>query len=312
MVEITDYILVNMLKTQLVEIYSFYKKKQAPNQVVTPVEDTVLGSLVEANTVKEFKHWLGWAKISDFSYLSVDGVECQNNILGEFVDLAMEANEPTLEEFLNWKKTVTVDYIEHVAQRNGHDVSKVLDALDGDHDAHIVIVGSGSNWFAMGVDAERLFQIYGWQTGYVLDENESSVPFMYITKYGLGVLNRSPYTVEFMEVDDVNIISESFLEDETCCAQQILDYLRIVEKDMQKLHKFVDKGFPIIARYGTHPRLLRVLNMHMTSSEITTRLDTGEVATIARDNSWRLDDKHLPLCIALAKQWEENVTDSVM
>lgn len=306
MVEITDYILVNMLKTQLVEIYSYYKEKRVPNPVFATMEDTVFETLVEANTVKDFKYWLDRAKVSDFSYLCVDGTECQNNILGEFVDLALEANEATISEFIEWKKTVSVDYIEHVAQRNGYDVSKVMDALDGDHDAHVVIVGSGRNWFAMGVDAERLFQIYGWQPGYVLDKDESSIPFMYITKYGLDVLRRSPYTVEYIEVDDVNIISESFLEDETCCAQQILDYLRVVEKDMHKLHKFVDRGFPIIARYGTHPRLLRVLNMHMSSSEITTRLDTGEVETLASDNNWRLDGKHLPLCIALAKQWEEN------
>lgn len=301
---IADYILANMLKTQLVDIYRTYSKNPAMlDESITA--KMAYDWLKKSDTVKNFNWWLQQACKSDLSFTCMDGIEYQNNLLGEFADLASEANEATIAEFIRWKKEISPETIEQVEEQSAHDVSKVEKALTEKHDAHIVLFNNGGQWAALGVDAERLFELYGWQPGYVVNEDGCHVAFMYVNKYGIDVLENSKYFVKRLLLGNVNIISESFLEDETACAQQMLDYLRIVQTDIDKMTRFVKKSFPVVARHGMTPRLIQVLNLHISTADITTRLDTDSVFTVADGSSWRLDEKGLPICIALSKQWEK-------
>lgn len=298
--EITDHILLNMLKTQLVDMYRAYTDNPYLLRE-SPKIKFAYDLLVKADTSDKFKYWLKRASISDFSFTGTDGIVYKANLLGEFIDLAMEADDNTIETFAEWKKDITPETIMHFDEQNIRNISKVLRELEGKHDAHIVICGCGSQWIAVDTDAERLFEIFGWQPGYILSDGCTHVAFMYITKYGLQVLDHSPYTVEYLNFPDMGmeIVSDSFLEDETSGAQQMLDYLRIVQNDVADMSKFVKKDFPIMARHGTHSRLLSVLNMHIKGRKITTRLDIGEDLTIADGSSWRLDELGLPVVCGL-------------
>lgn len=299
--EITDYILLNMLKTQLVDMYRSFNEDSSLLVDVLPSKE-VYGKLVKSNTLASFKQWLKQASVSGFSFTNTDGLVFKNYFLGEFIDLAMEANDATLMQFVEWKSGVTPENVEQAEEKNAKIVSALLEKLKGKRDVHVVIFPCGNQWAALDADAERLFQLFGWQTGYVLSEDFCHVPFMNITKYGFEVLKLSPYVVEILDIDgSAEIVSESFLEDETSCAQQMIDYIRLLQDDIKKITAFSKKEFPIVTSHGMYPRLLQVLNVEISRKKITTRLDVDKKMTVVDGSDWRLDEIGLPIVCRLGK-----------
>ena len=97
----------------------------------------------------------------------------------------------------------------------------IEDAISGGFKAHIVLFKCGIQWAAIGIGADRLFEIQDMSmTG------ENYVSWMYVTEYGMKVPENSKYTVEVLDLGKVDIVSTAFTEDLVSSIQQYTWQLR--------------------------------------------------------------------------------------
>ena len=116
-------------------------------------------------------------------------------------------------------------------------------------DVHIVIFPCGKpnakRWAAIGQDADRLFEVFGWQTGHV-EATTGPVSWMFINGYGLDVLRQSGYSIQIRDFGEFDILSTAFEEDSVASLQQFIDYLRMMGEMADEQVKFLRKIRPVI------------------------------------------------------------------
>ena len=100
-------------------------------------------------------------------------------------------------------------------------------------------------WAAIGQDADRLFEVFGWQTGHV-DATTGPVSWMFINAYGLEVLRQSGYSIQVRDFGEFDILSMAFEEDSVTSLQQFIDYLRMMDQLAGEQVRFLKKIRPVI------------------------------------------------------------------
>lgn len=294
--EITDHIIVNMLKKQLIDIYEKYTA--SPEMLGDPNILSAYNLLVKANTKDELKHWQFALINLGLSFISNDAIERKDNLLGKLDDTLSRADDSAIEAFIIWKRSITPTAWAHARQCSLETVRILEEAVSGGFKAHIVLFKCGSQWAAIGIDADRLFEIFGWQTGYV-DDGEAYVSWMYVTEYGMKVLENSKYTVEVLDLGKVDVVSTAFTEDLVSSIQQYTDYLRDIVLKSGNIHKKLEKELPLFLGEGFQTKgSVSEVDIDCDILKAVIRPPEGDVV-ISNGRNWRTDDIGIPLILSL-------------
>lgn len=296
--EITNHIIVNMLKRQLLDVYEKYAEQ--PELLQNVFVKFAFDRLVKVSTVEEFKQWRSDISELNLGFDNVNGIQIQDSVMERLDDIAASADDKSLTEFIIWKRNLTPDSWGQVRMQNRMNVRRIKAALSTGYDAHIVLFRYGKQWAAIGADADRIFELFSWQTGFVNDD-DSFISWITINKYGYKVLLESEYSIKVIDIGKVDVVSVAFTEDMLSSAQQFLDYLRYFTAKSERLyHEFCNES-ALIMDYTDYIRQVNIDNVNITPERISVKLKSGENVTLADGKDWRCDEVGLGLIPALSK-----------
>lgn len=301
--ELTNHIVVNMLKRQLLDIYEKYT--QSPELLRDPIIKTAYDLLVKVKTVDDFKQWREAVHDMDLGFDSINGIERQDNTIGILDDLAVGADDNAIREFVRWKFGITPNTWGQTRMLNRMAVSKIKKAVAESIYAHIVIFRCGDQWAAIGDDADRIFELFGWQTGYVNDDDDF-ISWMFISKYGKEVLENSEYDVKVIYVGDIDVVSVAFTEDMIAAVQQYTDYIRFVTKKANRVLKVFEEETGFIIDNAAYIEQNALDSFIVSKERITASLKNGKKVTVADGKDWRLDGLGAPLLFHLGKSLKDD------
>lgn len=293
----TDYILLNLMKAHVVDMYQHIEENHEL------LDDLMVKkgyySFLSVKSIDELEQWQKLIAALGLGFGNTGGVERDDNFLGQLDDFISEANSETKQEFLSWKNNLNPETWVDAYHRNYETVKKVLDEVKHGYDVHIVLFRCGDQWAAIDNDADRLFVIFGWQTGAVTD-GEEPYSFMYVTEYGYKVLMNSGYSVKVIDLGIDAIVSASFTEGMTSGYQQLLDYLRKTVNELNSTCEFMKKKVETV---GYNPQFKTFVNaaVNVFKDKIVATLADNRKVVIADGNSWKLDELTLPLVFTYAK-----------
>ncbi len=192
-------------------------------------------------------------------------------------------------------------------QWNSEIVDILVKATQREEDVHIVIFPCGKpnakRWAAIGQDADRLFEVFGWQTGHVNATN-GPVSWMFINGYGLDVLRQSGYSIQIRDFGEFDILSTAFEEDSVASLQQFIDYLRMMDKLSIEQIEFLRKIRPIIYPHPGYWELTHG-NLVFDKDNVVAEFDNGKKVTLAQGKNWRMHELFRPLFLEMGAELGE-------
>ena len=296
---------VNLLRKQYLDILDFY----AGNKQL--LEDKgflkAYQTLLSVKSVEEFKQWRKLLKDYGLSFTDVDGIAQKNNMLGILDDYAEGANDKILSVFVRWKLGFNPEKWTETEQWNRELVDILLKATQREEDVHILVFPCGKpntrRWAAIGQDADRLFEVFGWQTGHV-ESTTGPVSWIFINGYGLDVLRQSGYSIQIRDFGEFDILSTAFEEDSVASLQQFIDYLRMMNSLTREQVNFLKKIRPIIVRNFGYWELTHG-NICYDNDNVYVEQKGKKPIILAQGKNWRLDELTLPLVVQMGTELGE-------
>ena len=293
---------VNLLRMQFIEILEFYDEN--PERFNYKELKKAYDALLSVKSVEEFKQWRKLLKDYGLSFTDMDGTAHKDNQLGILDDYAEGANDKILDVFIRWKLSFNPLKWTEVEKWNRELVDILLKATQREEDVHIVIFPCGKpnakRWAAIGQDADRLFEVFGWQTGHVNATSEP-VSWMYINGYGLDVLRQSGYSIQIHDFGEFDILSTAFEEDSVASLQQFIDYLRMMDQLSAEQIEFLRKIRPIIYPHPGYWELTHG-NLVLGKDSVVAEFDNGKKVTLAQGKNWRMHELFRPMFIEMGAE----------
>lgn len=298
--EQTNFILLNMLKRQLLTVYSTYENQ--PELLNDLAVKKAYYSFMTVTDLDELKQWQYMLIDLGLSHFDTLGVEHQNNELGVLDGLLHDANWNTNAEFIGWKCTFDSAEWRNIQDKNCKLVKSIQQMAERFYDVHIILVLCGKQWVAIGNDADRLFEIYGWQTSTV-SNGEEDISFIFVSEYGYKVLMDSGYSIKTLRLGDEENVDEVFMstcfdEDMVAECKQLIDYQRLLYKKQDEMRKFMSVNISS-AWYNAGFSTLARGKLSISDDKVTVSLDGKEEIVIADGRSWRLDNVGLPYVLGI-------------
>lgn len=296
---------VNLLRMQFIEILEFYDEnlERFNYKELKKAYDTLLS----VKSVEEFKQWRKLLKDYGLSFTDMDGTAQKDNQLGILDDYAEGANDKILDVFIRWKLSFNPKNWKKVQQWNSEIVDILVKATQREEDVHIVIFPCGKpnakRWAAIGQDADRLFEVFGWQTGHV-SATTGPVSWMFINGYGLDVLRQSGYSIQIRDFGEFDILSTAFEEDSVASLQQFIDYLRMMGEMAEEQVRFLRKIRPGIYPHPGYFELTQA-RLDFGRNTVVAKFDSGKEVTLAEGKNWRLDELTRPLVVQMGTELGE-------
>lgn len=290
---------VNLLKRHYLCVLDHYQS--TPELLADPKIKTAYNALLSVKSVKDFCQWRRLMVDYGLAFTEMDDIDCKNNLLAVFDDYADGASEATIEAFVKWKLTFNPQKWGETYDWNIRLAEILYKATKRDEDVNIVIFpcgeGKTKRWAAIGQDADRLFEIFGWQTGHV-DTESNTVSWMYINKFGFEVLQESGYNVIVRDLGEFDIFSTAFEEDSIASMQQFIDYLRMMNNITEEQVKFLRKIRPIIVPHPGYWELTHG-SLVLDNGNVLAELEDGKTVMLASGKNWQLDKIAPPLLLKL-------------
>ncbi len=297
---------VNLLRMQFIEILEFYDEN--PERFNYKELKKAYDALLSVKSVQEFKQWRKLLKDYGLSFTDIDLPANKDNQLGILDDHAEGANDWILDAFIRWKLSFNPEKWMEVERWNCELVEILLKATQREEDVHIVIFPCGKpetkRWAAIEQDANRLFEIFGWQTGCVETASEL-VSWMFINKYGMEVLQQSGYSIQIRDFGEFDILSTSFEEDSIASLQQFIDYLRMMDSITQEQVNFLKKIRPIIFRNSGYWELTHGNICYDDNGNVYVEQKGKKPIILAQGKNWRLDKLTRPLVVQMGEELGE-------
>ena len=297
---------VNLLRMQFIEILEFYDEN--PDRFQYKELKKAYDALLSVKSVEEFKQWRKLLKDYGLSFTDMDGTAHKDNQLGIIDDYAEGANDKILDVFIRWKLSFNPKNWKKVQQWNSEIVDILVKATQREEDVHIVIFPCGKpnakRWAAIGQDADRLFEVFGWQTGRVNATN-GPVSWMFMNGYGLDVLGQSGYSIQIRDFGEFDILSTAFEEDSGASLQQFIDYLRMMDSITQQQVNFLKKIRPIIFRNPGYWELTHGNICYDDNGNVYVERKGKKPIILAQGKNWRLDELTRPLVVQMGEELGE-------
>lgn len=275
-----------MLKKQLIDIYENYS--EGSELTKDPMVKSAYDKLVKVSSVSDFICWQQTVQELDLGFDNVNGIARQGNLLGRLDDIASGADNDAIAELVAWKRLFTPENSDDARYMNRKTVNDIVAAVSTGYNAHVVLFKCNGQWAAIGTDADRLFEIFGWQTGYVND-NDKWYSFMFVNKYGLKVLEQSEYKVEILDLGKRDIVSLAFNEDLVSAVQQYTDFVRIFADSVEAMHMALAKDIPFIFDNSGVKEQDGIDGYKIVDGQVGVKLSSGKDIILADGSSWRLD-----------------------
>ena len=296
---------VNLLRMQFIEILEFYDEN--PQRFQYKELKKAYDALLSVKSVEEFKQWRKLLKDYGLSFTDMDGTAHKDNQLGILDDYAEGANDKILDVFIRWKLSFNPLKWMEMENWNRELVDILLKATKREEDVHIVIFPCGKpnakRWAAIGQDADRLFEVFGWQTGHV-DATTGPVSWMFINGYGLEVLRQSGYSIQIRDFGEFDILSTAFEEDSVASLQQFIDYLRMMNSLTREQVNFLKKIRPVIYPHPGYWELTQG-NLILDKDSVVAQFDNGKKVTLAQGKNWRMHDLFRPMFLEMGAELGE-------
>ena len=303
--EILNLTWVNLLKKHSLCLLSYYQEE--PERLENLKVKKAYNALLSVKSVEEFKQWRKLLKDYGLSFAEVDDISSSNNMLGILDDHAEGANDWILDTFIRWKLSFNPEKWMEVEHWNCELVEILLKATQREEDVHIVIFPCGKpnakHWAAIGQDADRLFEIFGWQTGRVNATN-GPVSWMFINGYGLDVLRQSGYSIQIRDFGEFDILSTAFEEDSVASLQQFIDYMRMMDKLSGEQIEFLRKIQPVIYPHPGYWELTHG-NLVFSKDNVVAEFDNGKKVTLAQGKNWRMHELFRPMFVEMGTELGE-------
>jgi hypothetical protein len=297
---------VNLLKKHYLCLLSYYQEE--PERLENLKVKKAYDALLSVKNVEEFHQWRSLLKDYDLSFTEGDDIVSSNKMLAVLDDYAEGANDWILDSFIRWKLSFNPEKWLEVESWNCELVEILLKATQREEDVHIVIFPCGKSetkcWAAIGQDANRLFEIFGWQTGYVETANEP-VSWMFINKYGLEVLRQSGYSIQIRDFGEFDILSTALEEDSVASLQQFIDYLRMMDSITHEQVNFLKKIRPIIVRNSGYWELTHGNICYDDNGNVYVVQKGKKPIILAQGKNWRLDKLTRPLVVQMGTELGE-------
>ena len=293
---------VNLLRMQFIEILEFYDEN--PEQFQYKELKKAYDALLSVKSMEEFKQWRKLLKDYGLSFTDMDSPANKDNQLGILDDYAEGANDKVLDVFIRWKLSFNPLKWMEMENWNRELVDILLKATRREEDVHIVIFPCGKpnakRWAAIGQDADRLFEVFGWQTGRVNATN-GPVSWMFINGYGLDMLRQSGYSIQIRDFGEFDILSTAFEVDSVASLQQFIDYMRMMDKLSSEQIEFLRKIRPVIYLHPGYFELIQA-RLDFDRNNVVAKFYSGKEVTLAEGKNWRLDELTRPLVVQLGTE----------
>ena len=297
---------VNLLRMQFIEILEFYDEN--PERFQYKELKKAYDALLSVKSVEEFKQWRKLLKDYGLSFTDIDGTAHKDNQLGILDDYAEGANDKILDVFIRWKLSFNPLKWMEMENWNRELVDILLKATQREEDVHIVIFPCGKpnakRWAAIGQDADRLFEVFGWQTGHV-NATSGPVSWMFINSYGLDVLRQSGYSIRIRDFGEFDILSTAFEEDSVASLQQFIDYLRMMDQLPAEQIEFLRKIRPIIYPHPGYWELTHGNICYDDNGNVYVVQKGKKPIILAQGKNWRLDKLTRPLVVQMGTELGE-------
>jgi len=293
---------VNLLRKQFIEILDYYDEN--PQRFDYKELKKAYDALLSVKSVEEFKQWRRLLKDYGLSFTDMPRYSHDDNMLAVLDDYAEGANDKTLDVFIRWKLSFNPEKWTEVERWNSELVDILLKATKREEDVHIVVFpcgkGNVKRWATIGQDADRLFEVFGWQTGHV-DATAGPVSWMFINGYGLEVLRQSGYSIQIRDFGEFDILSTAFEEDSVASLQQFIDYLRMMNSLTREQVNFLKKIRPVIYPHPGYWELTQG-NLIFDKDSVVAQFDNGKKVTLAQGKNWRMHDLFRPMFLEMGAE----------
>ena len=282
----TNLAWVNTLKKHYLDILTCYEgeSKKLKNEAVRRCYE----ALLIANTVEQFRQWRLMMEDFGLAFTNMDAPVMYENPMGILDDIAEGAPDGLIKTFLDWKKTVNPKRLMETRKQDAEIVAILRKAVERPEDMTIRVFPCGNRWAAIDKDADRIFEAFGWQTGCVWD-GEDLVSWIFIGNAGLEVLQNSDYDVKVMDFGEFDITYIYFEEDIISTVQQMMDYNRMLGKDICESRKLMMRLQPYAAMCHGYKELMSA-NITIEDNKLYGEMPDGSKVLLNDGKSWRLDD----------------------
>ena len=181
-------------------------------------------------------------------------------------------------------------------------VSRLVELSKGDYDAHFVLFKNDKTWIAVAEDADRLFEVFGWQTSIVYDAEGKAVSWMIVTFFGMEVIKHSKYSYQVLDHGDMQGAFDSSVEQQICYVQQYVDFRQLLISTFGKEDDKLTIGKKIVTHNTEISKTLSIENFKFSGDKVYACLSDGRKVLIADGKSWLLNEEGLPLWLALDKR----------
>ena len=248
-------------------------------------------------------------------------IETQSNeavryedVLGRMYNMAIHAEQAEL----RW----AAEGMARLADNGFHDtLSEDISILErqrqqlvGELTDTLVIFKQGNGNFAYGQDADRLFELVGWQTSGVKVGNEwmswmpvSDLGLYALAEAGIPYYNPQP-NVSVIRVEDV---PQRFIDDDSLSlAQQCVDYFRQLNT---KPDAIISLGvFPVTIQRDAYLDVLSAQFIHFQDKNVELIMTNGEKNKMVDNNTWIVWDDSKDYMLAVAEQLEKTRNETEM
>lgn len=295
----TDYLTLNALKHKMVEIYQAHAN--STRSLANPSMTAVLEQLFLVDSLKGFREWQQKVKHSRLSFTDADGLGVRNNLPGDLDNLAKGTSDGTVVELMKWKAAMTEERWRDACLQNRRSVPKILEACDAPSEAHVILFPCNDGLAALGSDADRLFELFGWQTACISNGSED-VSFVPVSEYGRMVLDSSKYSYKILDMPVATITSFSFNECQTTRCQQLIDSIRLLRDKSEDGNLLLTGDLSLSVPMSGYDRLVSVKAGIDSKDRLVVVIDEHEKWFLADGYSWRLDNLGMQILFAIGRK----------
>ncbi len=182
-------------------------------------------------------------------------------------------------------------------------VSRLIELSKGDYDAHFVLFKNDKTWIAVADDADRLFEVFGWQTSIVYDARGNAVSWMIVTFFGMEVIKHSKYSYQVLDYGELQVDSDPLVEQQLCYVQQYVDFRQLLINTFGQENDRLTIGKKIVTHNTEISKKLSIDNFKFSGDKVYACLSDGRKVLIADGKSWLLNEEVLPLWLSIVKQY---------
>ena len=272
---------------------------------------SVYEGLMAVRDVDGLKDWL---RLKERIYTQSSEPVRYEDVLGRMYSLAIHAEQAELRWAADGMARLSDNGFRDTLTEDIPALERQRQQLVGELTDTVVIFKQGNGNFAYGQDADRLFELAGWQTSGVKvgDEWMSWMPVSDMGIQALAEANVPFYNpqpnVSVIRVEDV---PQRVLDDESLSlAQQSVDYFRQLNTNLDAV---VSLGvFPVMIQRDAYMDVLSAQFIHFYGKNVELVMANGEKNKMVDNQTWIVWDDGRDIMLAVGEQLEKTRNEAEM